>query len=95
MMKTPERGLKSGYETRLDTQNADEVHPAGPREQQSTEPRTIESPFESNSADAASAHVGKMGNEGQDVTRARSLVLLKKQIPGFPWKRSIRLGRFA
>jgi formate hydrogenlyase transcriptional activator len=63
MMSTPEHGRKPDRERRLDVRNADAVHPAEPREQQLTEPRTIESPFESNSADATSGHVGKMSNE--------------------------------
>ena len=62
-MNTPERGLKPGHETRLAAPNADEVHPAEPSGQQSTEPRAIESPLESNSADVASVDAGKMANE--------------------------------
>ena len=40
-MSAPERGLKPDHETRLHAQNAGAVHPAEPREEQSTELRTL------------------------------------------------------
>ena len=40
-MSTQERGLNPNHETRLDAQNADAMHPAGPKRQESIEPGTL------------------------------------------------------